>query len=847
MDKELLNKICGQDCATYLKFMGYGDFVDGVHYNTPWEPDAKHGSFITKGPTYNDFAQGSGNVWSLAMRFNDEDKLNAIKSLCACYGVPYTKDYDKEKDYRDKTSSVLEKIRKAFPISKAPQDVKDYIKGRGISDKTVERYLSFVPVGGLKTVLTQEEIDLSMMHNREGLLTLWYYNHGALTYYCNRDIKIKDFKKAYTKSGLQHVMWNIDDMYSMPNVIYAEGMFDCLSLIDMGYGVISEITCNPIKEHRHALLQALGWRRKHHPDWTFTICFDNDAEKDGKRGAGIEATERLIPELLAQDFDVKVVMHKPADAKIDINMMYVKGFDGQLEIKKMLDNAKHISQILQLDYDMTLRLLKICILEDDIRGSTRLVDMIAGSNATPSAMKAVVDKAIKLKLSWREYYTDEIVDMGVNGNDYYVVFKNPIFGKDGPMFEVFNGEGQLIKNLASFQRNKNVNIATGSMDIIFRKPFSWVTGKPRKDGHVFNTYIPTLAILQEKDPTAEIPPSWNELMDNLFDSECKEWLNNSLGHWLQTEEKSQVIALLYGQSGTGKNSFVEILGGAIGKQTTLTRKDFNSEFTGWKASAVILLDEMGTNAKEINSQKALVKTLTNVKQSINEKNCKRVDVFTNGYVFMAANPENGHVPVTIDRDDRRISVLTNKKSQKLKTKYGGSFELRERLKKEVDDYILYLLSRPIDKKMALECLDNEDKRYIVANSDDEISMSINAWLDEHITNDDKDILTAKNIAQMINWRYGIPTGNTKENERHMWKNIWAKDVIPYLNERKLRIAHNSDAKQDFVYGISQDSIKQTYTTSDSDMNNIDTPVKELTSKSNMNNNGEQTYEELFDA
>jgi hypothetical protein len=90
---------------------------------------------------------------------------------------------------------------------------------------------------------------LTGLGHREGLIILWYTVGGRPAYYCTRSIIDKKFMKASLDGTTwEHPIWNVDDLYDRPNVVWAEGMFDCVSLKTLGYGAPAYFASEPVSD-----------------------------------------------------------------------------------------------------------------------------------------------------------------------------------------------------------------------------------------------------------------------------------------------------------------------------------------------------------------------------------------------------------------------------------------------------------------------------------------------------------------------------------------------------------------------------------------------------------------------
>lgn len=544
-------RIFTQSCSNYLKSLGV-KAEDGDSINCPYRSDSDSGAFRIDGCLYYDHPKGEGgNVWQLALHMQGGDKRKALETLCHSAGVPFIPNSNAERilTQRQLAEAALEKACKAFPIDadKTPQAVLDYLAKRKVTEKT-RKYFGFIPKGQLSTVLSDEEIYTTGLGEREDLIILWYFNGERPVYYCTRDVATKAFKKASVQNGaLQHPMWNGDDLYIQPNVVWGEGMFDCISLMEMGYGVCGEITCNLIEAHKESLLTALRWRAKNHPDWTFTICLDNDEQTADGRRRGNEAAEKIAVWLWSRGVNIKWVKHDPTSQKVDINLLHQNGLESQ--IRQMIDGAKFVSEILPYDETLCLKNLVTMLARCDFRGAKRIVETIQQNNGGAST-KDIIENTHSFPWDWQDIYEDDIRSMYIHGGEVYVFFKKDRFGENQEHYKVFN-RSDLTSNLRGFQRNTALTLKQSDLAIPFGIPM-WKVSRSSEDGEVFNLFAPSPMLLQDADPIAYMPPMWDKLLDNLAGKKEKDWLLNHMATYVQKLEKPRTIPVLVGHQGTGK-------------------------------------------------------------------------------------------------------------------------------------------------------------------------------------------------------------------------------------------------------------------------------------------------------
>jgi hypothetical protein len=738
-----LDAVFEQECSTYLRSLGV-HCIDGHGINAPYRPGADSTSFHTNGVFFTDYSHGiRGNVWQLALLMNNDDRGKAMESLCRSAGVVLdsisTGHAKRHIATQEMAETALEKVRDAFPISKAPEEVRKYVTGRMITDATAP-FLSYIPLGQLASVLSEEEAKQTGLDHREGLIILWYLVGGRPKYYCTRAIDTKEFKKAQT-DRLRHPIWNYDDLYQCSSVVWGEGMFDVLSLKALGYGVAGEITCWPIAEHGQALVKALWWRAKHHPDWDFIICLDNDQEtKDGKR-PGNEAAEQLARRLFAEGLDVKWVRHEPGTQKVDINQLHQ---DGKTDyIHRMMQSAKLLSEIFPQNQTLSALNFSICMNQGDYNGAQRFLKVLNKEESL--SLKEIAETFLQIRLPWDHYY-DGILDMGMWEDTVYVVLPAALDGKTGTRSEAFK-KANVLDNLRGFQRNQALRLKWDMLDIPSRRPYFRVKRETTtEDEHMFNLF--RAAPLLNTEPIEGLPdllpPQWEILVSNLAPPAEAEWLLNHMATYFQTLNKPRTIPVCVGPQGNGKNTIFELFGQAIGGYIAVGNDILETSFNDWLLNPVILLDEFVTDSNESRKLKSKLKGLINHAQSINRKYERVFPCEINNYIAMSSNEYVVCSPVIVEDGDRRYSIIFNPASKNLAHMPGFD---HDQLVRELPDFIRYLMSRGIDEHKANTPLENRQKEIMMDMTEDERVAVVKDWIAAHKGEDE---ITQSEICRQVN-------------------------------------------------------------------------------------------------
>lgn len=770
------DRVFNQDCATYLRSLGIVA-RDGDRINSPFRQDADSGSFSVNGPLWNDFARGEGgNVWQLALLAKHGDRREAARSLCSSAGVAFIEGGGHEKRLTDRQRALdaLGKVQSAFAIGDAtPQEVKDYLTSRRVTGDSL-RFFAYVPAGRLASALDDEEIALTGLRHREGLLILWYMVGGRPAYYCTRSIKDKKFMKAgLDGTGLEHPIWNVDDLYACPDVVWAEGMFDCVSLKTLGFGVAGEITCHPVKAHLDQLVKALRWRRKHHPSWRFTICLDNDEPTTDSRRPGNEAAEKLATGLWRLGLDVGWVRHDPAGTKVDVNAMHQAGQADA--IGAMIEGSRPASELLGADPALCRDLIPTLVVEGDYQGVQRLAGILKDKSDDPQERNKDVIQIVAKALSFRHPYGEfyEGIEMCRYDELVYVIHPAGWFRDGQQRFDAFK-KGSLIDNVRQHQRNPAMRLTLDMLDIPARRPDWRVSREPNDPAAAtFNLFAPSPLLMQEPRKGAPMPESWGRLLDNVAGLREREWLLNHMATYVQTLGKPRTIPILLGKQGTGKTTLMEQFGKAIGDCILVDNAMVESGFNDWKTHAVIILDELANSDRDAVRLKNTLKGLVNERQSVNAKFRHVMNTELNNYVAITSNEQVTCVPVVIEEGDRRYTVVCGGRDENLA--HAGWFD-HARLVADLPAFMLHLLSRDIDAAAANVPLMNAKKAELLGLSEDIRVAVVGDWVDRHRGSED-DSMTGREVADCINELKGLKNPLTPKKLAPILAHLGVKAVF----------------------------------------------------------------------
>jgi len=717
-NRTIEQRVFNQDVATYLNHRGI-PCKDGDRINCPYRSTADGQSFSLRGPFYTDFSHNdSGNVFELAVKLNGGDKQAAAKDLCASAGIDYgTGPFADQQTTRQDTLAALKIIRDAFPINDTtPQVVHDYLSSRQTSAEIASKYLSYIPSAEqLKVHLTPQQIERTGLANYCGKLILWYLKSDEPCYYLTRDITEKSYRKA-PAVNLRNCLWNAEALYTDKDVVLGEGMFDCLSLMQLGYNVCSSMTCWLSDAEKIELVKALRWRGKHQPGRSFTICFDNDK-------AGIDAGRELAEYLFKEGVDCNLVVHRASASKEDINDLHVQGM--QAEIQDLIRGARMVSEI----FDPLVRDGQNLVYKALNNGNSQFAKRMLDGMAKKQKMtvKELIDSFFSSRQHYSEFYDD--TDIFLNGGKCHVY--NPAWGNGLREFS----KRDLVDNLIQYQKNRHLSIDWNMLEVPHAKSIWKVSKAPRYDSQraTFNMFTPTdLMMLEKTDEPVQMPDQFQIVFDNIASPEEQDYLLNWMACYCQRLEKMQTVVVLWTKQGTGKDTMIELFGRIFGSYEVLARSNLVSDFNDYLRNAVIHFAELNTTNADVKDVQNRLKLLINEKVWVNEKYVQQESQELNNCVFISGNPDRANkVPVLINDDDRRFSIIGsghNRNLAKVADEWGWS---RKKMFDQLPQFAQYLANYDVDVERTRIPLENELRKDIIDKSRDPEEAAVSEWLDTH--------------------------------------------------------------------------------------------------------------------
>lgn len=203
-------------------------------------------------------------------------------------------------------------------------------------------------------------------------------------------------------------------------------------------------------------------------------------------------------------------------------------------------------------------------------------------------------------------------------------------------------------------------------------------------------------------------------------SEKSHWLINWLAFFFKGLKKSQVALVLRGDQGSGKGMFFnEIIKLLIGEAYAkiINDKSLNSSYLGGLVENTLFfnLDEISVKKSENARVKNFLKAIVTNDSITVEKKFKTLEKETRLYAQVLIT-SNETFPVEIEPSDRRFSVFTTGGALNKCNFLGyGSYEaLSSAMKKELETFICYLKSFPVNEKMANTPLHTQEKDCLIS-------------------------------------------------------------------------------------------------------------------------------------
>jgi len=258
-------------------------------------------------------------------------------------------------------------------------------------------------------------------------------------------------------------------------------------------------------------------------------------------------------------------------------------------------------------------------------------------------------------------------------------------------------------------------------------PFGFFTNKGNEQ--MFNTFSPTTALSVFKNPASyakhyKYPKTILRYLESLIpDNYMRNYLLKFLRRKFDKFEYSPTILYFLGKSGTGKDTFVNIIERIIGSpgMARPTTREFLEMYNGWMLDKYFAqLDEYGnqlTRFDEKESALGKIKAYTGKPEvQIRQMRADGFNYHHSITFIMTANKN----PLFLDHDDRRVALFNTPntlKDEQWVMETGGVSRVIELIHNEIIDFCYYLATEldnlTLDEYMTPP--ETEDKRLLIAS------------------------------------------------------------------------------------------------------------------------------------
>lgn len=443
----------------------------------------------------------------------------------------------------------LDRYATEFHAALTPAD-RAYLHGRGITDATIDQ----IKIGrGTKLGL-------------EDRIVIPYWKSGRVAYLVGRGESPK-YKKMKRSELSEHPIWGIDTLSRSGPVIIAEGIFDALSVYQVGMPVLTAVTGRFSHEQEKDLFSVL--RRR-----DVTICMDYDPKSE----AGQKFTVDLADKLIAFGIFPRVVQLDGKGKKVDLSELYSQGDD----IAKVLADGKPYLEIkigaIAGDEDALRKLLKKCARYMAGPELAKVIDFAKNLDAWNAAwlktlaaelrqpptddliVKELRDKKRLLyheQLGWFEYDNRGVwagrCDTEIKAYIAEILRHYRTGNRLGSAFAV--AKTDLIRqaglNMSPLLNLRNGMLCPETQDL---KPHS-------------ADYYSTIQIGYNYNPEAACP-LWTDFIEQITDGDEKRqmFIQEMFGYCLTTDVRYQVAFFLIGSGANGKSVLLDVLRAVVGSE-----------------------------------------------------------------------------------------------------------------------------------------------------------------------------------------------------------------------------------------------------------------------------------------
>ena len=383
-----------------------------------------------------------GDIFAFIMKMEGLDFYSALKMLADKAGVELkreSKDYSKIKDQKDKYFSANEFATDYYEkalTSKEGKKALDYLKKRGLIDKTVKEFrLGYAPkstaniVTELKKLGFKEEeiIKAGVAKKRDGKVLDYFWDRimfpisdhsGSVVGFSARTLSDEVQPKYLntTETDIYHkskVLYGMDkakvEIRRLDHAILVEGNMDVIASYQAGVKNVIAVSGTAFTDTQLGIIKRFTKNIK--------LAFDIDV-------AGSEATKRAIEMAMQEGFNVKVVVvpdgKDPADAiekdknlwihsckgaKYVIDYLFSEAFSkndvnnilGKKAIaRELLGVIKKIPETIEQEHYIKELSEKISVSEESLRNALQKVKTIVKKPTTSKESKEVKEKKQEL-------------------------------------------------------------------------------------------------------------------------------------------------------------------------------------------------------------------------------------------------------------------------------------------------------------------------------------------------------------------------------------------------------------------------------------------------------------------
>lgn len=278
--------------------------------------------------------------------------------------------------------------------------------------------------------------------------------------------------------------------------------------------------------------------------------------------------------------------------------------------------------------------------------------------------------------------------------------------------------------------------------------------------YIYNKYKPgfiTECLDYKEKNITKIPSEFDKLLNNLAGEKEKDWLINHMAcHFnliINNFKRNgqdyilETVPILYGNSGTGKNTLLDIIGQAISEKGSvyISIEALAADFNDFYMAGSLCINELPNRKTARRELKEALKLFTDKYKVLNEKFQAKITILNTAYKSMAGNTSPYGI-LDIDQFDRRYQYICGGNDLNGKEYNVCDINL---LNEQKHDFIRFLLNYKCDFNKAETVFDNqakiEDKMESLSTPE-----KIAFWVYENIEYFNYDYFSARTIIYWYN-------------------------------------------------------------------------------------------------